>query len=193
MTKVNIFVSHSHNDANSVKSLKDSLMGDKELKSVTFNISSIPDDGPEPGTRWEQWIDEKLMDSNAMIYFITSNTKTSKWMELEIKIAERYGRTIIPFVYEDDIEIPPPLQGIQAIKGGNQYQRRDRLKKSLLSILKKEEERQEQIRKEEEERQEQARKEEEKRKYSAGNLLPLILFGPVGFALKKAIDERRGR
>ena len=168
---INVFISHTHEDAQEVQGLKLNIVK-KFGDSISLAISSDFSHGPEVGEEWEDWIKEKIRQSHAMVFFVTSNTKNSKYMDFERMYAQEHKKKIIPFVY-DDSKIPPLLSRFQAIKAGDRNERM----KNLITCLDK------------------AIKEEDKRVmkriYSSENVVPFLLLGPVGLVAKKLIDEVR--
>lgn len=118
---LNIFVSHTHKDKDLVQKI-DKIVCDRYHKSsdkdepIKFSISSNKNKGPQPGTNWKNWINEKIDCCDLMFVLITSNTKNSKWIKSEIEYAQKKNKHIVPILINNECKIPESLNKIQAIK-----------------------------------------------------------------------------
>lgn len=112
----NIFVSHYHEDAESIKKLQDLVI----RNGLTMKDSSIYESKLENNAHNEDYIKQLIKPhidwAGTMIVLIGSKTATSDWVEWEIKYAMDHDKRIVG-VYmngEHDADIPEAL-----IKYGN--------------------------------------------------------------------------
>lgn len=117
---VKIFISHSHEDRNSVQQLKKTINDtyyDLLDEPIEFHISSDEKNGVKPGKNWKVWINDKISNCDLMLVIITSNTTNkSHWINREIKYAQDKKKHIIPILIGNECKIPDGLQNIQYIK-----------------------------------------------------------------------------
>lgn len=134
LTKLNIFVSHTHRDKNLVQRLNQEIR--KNFKnSIKLFISSDPQNSTSPGEDWEKDIYKNIIDSDLMFVLITSNSKDSKWMNDEILLAQSQQKLIIPIRINCKCKIPNRITSIQAIEDSSNYT--DDFTPELFKLLKK--------------------------------------------------------
>ncbi len=96
MKTINIFVSHHHSDAETIKQLTD-LMG--KLHNYELRDSSIYEEKSPNKAHNEDYIMSlirpKIDWAGTIIVLIGDKTRTSEWVEWEIEYANRHGKQII--------------------------------------------------------------------------------------------------
>jgi predicted nucleotide-binding protein len=72
-----------------------------------------------PGARWADVITEKLLTSDALVFFVSQASKSSSWMAHELVTFQiSTGRMIFPILLPplDYSDLPPELSGVQAVR-----------------------------------------------------------------------------
>lgn len=116
----NVFVSHYHEDEDSIKQFKDLLSDDYCIKNYSVTTDKYND------AENEEYIKSLLRplinQSSTLICLIGPNTHESKWVDWEIKEAEKLEKQIIGVYIQGakDSDIPPALEDFaDAIVGWN--------------------------------------------------------------------------
>jgi hypothetical protein len=113
--KINIFISHKHEDENAARGIKKILKGfDNEKNPKLFFFISEEIIG---GANWYQWIKERLEESNLLLLLFTDVTKSWDWCLYEAGLFDRldenhHKRTIC--LHSSSTSPPEPLQQLQA-------------------------------------------------------------------------------
>lgn len=90
-----VFVSHIHEDDNQLKDLKDLV----EKHGMELKDSSIRSDKPNRATS-EDYIKTGILApaiqyAGTLVVYITQDTRDSKWVDWEIRHAQRIGKRIV--------------------------------------------------------------------------------------------------
>lgn len=102
------FLSYSHKDEPAAKELV-AAMRARGLH-VWRDVDEI-----DPGTRWQQALEQGLQGANAILYLASRNTGNSKWIAYELGAFLAHGRLVIPIILDDygPQAIPESLRAVQ--------------------------------------------------------------------------------
>lgn len=110
----NVFVSHVHEDDKGVKAFKDLV----EKQGMTVNDYSVTKDKSNKAKSDEHIkygvLKPKIEACSVLVVYVTPKTKDSKWVDFEIKCAERLGKRIVGVWAHGhaDCELPESLEDL---------------------------------------------------------------------------------
>lgn len=116
----NVFVSHYHEDEDSIKQFKDLLSADYCIKNYSVTTEKYNDATNEDYIK--SLLRPLINQSGTLICLIGPNTHNSKWVDWEIREAESLEKQIIGVYIQGakDSDIPPALEEFaDAIVGWN--------------------------------------------------------------------------
>ena len=116
----NVFVSHYHEDEDSIKQFKDLLSADYCIKN--YSVTSEKYNNATNEEYIKSLLRPLINQSSTLICLIGPETHDSKWMDWEIREAEKLDRQIIGVYIQGakDSDIPPALEEFaDAIVGWN--------------------------------------------------------------------------
>ena len=116
----NVFVSHYHEDEDSIKQFKDLLSADYCIKN--YSVTSEKYNNATNEEYIKSLLRPLINQSSTLICLIGPETHDSKWVDWEIREAEKLGRQIIGVYIQGakDSDIPPALEEFaDAIVGWN--------------------------------------------------------------------------
>ena len=116
----NIFVSHYHEDEDSIKQFKDLLSADYCIKN--YSVTSEKYNNATNEEYIKSLLRPLINQSSTLICLIGPETHDSKWVDWEIREAEKLDRQIIGVYIQGakDSDIPPALEEFaDAIVGWN--------------------------------------------------------------------------
>ena len=116
----NVFVSHYHEDEDSIKQFKDLLSADYCIKNYSVTTEKYNDATNEDYIK--SLLRPLINQSGTLICLIGPNTHNSKWVDWEIREAEKLDKQIIGVYIQGakDSDIPPALEEFaDAIVGWN--------------------------------------------------------------------------
>ncbi|WP_296124315.1 TIR domain-containing protein [uncultured Bacteroides sp.] len=125
----NIFVSHYHMDEEGIKNLKTLLSNDYCIKNFSVTSDKFNNAKNEDYIKYG-YLKPLINQSSTLVCLIGPNTHDSKWVDWEIREAEKLGKQIIGVFIQGarDSDIPPALEEFaDAIVGWNT----DNIKKAL--------------------------------------------------------------
>ena len=117
----NVFVSHYHEDEESIKKLKDLLSEDYCIKNYSVTTDKYNDAENEEYIKYE-YLRPLINQSSVLICLIGPETHDSDWVDWEIREAEKLGKQIIGVYIQGakDSDIPPALDELaDSIVGWN--------------------------------------------------------------------------
>jgi hypothetical protein len=117
----NVFVSHYHEDEENIKKLKSLLSDEYSIKNYSVTTDKYNDAENEDYIQYE-YLKPLINQSSVLICLIGPETHDSKWVDWEIREAERLGKQIIGVFIQGakDSDIPPALDEFaDAIVGWN--------------------------------------------------------------------------
>ena len=117
----NVFVSHYHEDEDSIKQFKDLLSDDYCIKNYSVTTEKYNDAGNEEYIKYDI-LKPLINQSSTLICLIGPETHDSKWVDWEIREAEKLDKQIIGVYIQGakDSDIPPALEEFaDAIVGWN--------------------------------------------------------------------------
>ncbi|TMC17178.1 MAG: TIR domain-containing protein, partial [Chloroflexi bacterium] len=91
------FISYSHKDQDMADQIKD------DLEEQGFEIW-LDNSDTEPGTEWDDAIEENIKESIAVLYLVSPNSRSSPYIRHEIAYAKTYKRNIIPLWIKGDTD-----------------------------------------------------------------------------------------
>lgn len=111
--KVNVFISHKHEDEHAARSIKKILERYSASRLNCFISEEIP-----AGRNWYDWIKERLVESNMLLLLFTETDKEWDWCLYEAGLftrleGEDFRRVIC--LLPPNIEPPKPLKHLQAV------------------------------------------------------------------------------
>lgn len=117
--KVNIFISHKHEDEKTALGLRDILKVFDNDQMIEFHLS----EEITGGENWYEWITSKLKLSNILILLFTDPTKDWDWCLYEAGLfdlmdGDHHRRTIC--LHSSETDPPQPLKHIQAFSARQQ-------------------------------------------------------------------------
>ena len=116
----NVFVSHYHEDEDSIKQFKDLLSADYCIKN--YSVTSEKYNNATNEEYIKSLLRPLINQSSTLICLIGPETHDSKWVDWEIREAEKLDRQIIGVYIQGakDSDIPPALEEFaDAIVGWN--------------------------------------------------------------------------
>lgn len=116
----NVFVSHYHEDEDSIKQFKDLLSDDYCIKN--YSVTSEKYNNATNEEYIKSLLRPLINQSSTLICLIGPETHDSKWVDWEIREAEKLDRQIIGVYIQGakDSDIPPALEEFaDAIVGWN--------------------------------------------------------------------------
>lgn len=116
----NVFVSHYHEDEDSIKQFKDLLSADYCIKNYSVTTEKYNDATNEDYIK--SLLRPLINQSGTLICLIGPNTHNSKWVDWEIREAESLEKQIVGVFIQGakDSDIPPALEEFaDAIVGWN--------------------------------------------------------------------------
>ena len=117
----NVFVSHYHEDEESIKKLKDLLSEDYCIKNYSVTTDKYNDAENEEYIKYE-YLRPLINQSSVLICLIGPETHDSDWVDWEIREAEKLGKQIIGVYIQGakDSDVPPALDELaDSIVGWN--------------------------------------------------------------------------
>lgn len=117
----NVFVSHYHEDEESIKKLKDLLSEDYCIKNYSVTTDKYNDAENEEYIKYK-YLKPLINQSSTLICLIGPETHDSDWVDWEIREAERLGKQIIGVYIQGakDSDVPPALNELaDSIVGWN--------------------------------------------------------------------------
>lgn len=117
----NVFVSHYHQDEENIKRFKDLLSDEYCIKNYSVTSDKYNNAHDENYIKYE-YLKPLITQSSALICLIGPETHNSKWVDWEIREAEKLGKQIIGVYIRgaQDSDIPPALEELaDAIVGWN--------------------------------------------------------------------------
>lgn len=118
---INVFVSHYHEDEENIKKFKDLLSDKYCIKNYSVTSDKYNNAHDEDYIK-NEYLRPLIKQSSTLICLIGPETHDSKWVDWEIREAERQGRQIIGVYIQGakDSDIPPALEEFaDAIVGWN--------------------------------------------------------------------------
>ena len=118
---INVFVSHYHEDENSIKKFKDLLSDNYCIKNYSVTSDKYNDANNEEYIKYK-YLKPLINQSSILICLIGPETHDSKWVDWEIREAEKLGKQIIGVYIQGakNSDIPPALEEYaDAIVGWN--------------------------------------------------------------------------
>jgi phage gp46-like protein len=101
--KHDVFLSYSRKDKATMLRLRDALKG-------AGLAVWIDDESLEPGSPiWQQSIEDAIKESRSMVVLLSPAAKASKWVTIEIAVAERRGVRIFPLLLSGDEDSAVPF------------------------------------------------------------------------------------
>jgi formylglycine-generating enzyme required for sulfatase activity len=133
--QIDIFLSYSRIDAEIMRRLRDDLRG------AGFTVWT-DDVGLEPGTpSWQRAIEEAIQAAHCVVVLLSPEAKQSRWVEIEVSIAEDFGLRVFPLLVrgDDRNSVLFRLRTTQRIDVRHDYQTavKDQLIPALLRYLQK--------------------------------------------------------
>lgn len=119
----NVFVSHYHKDEDSIKTFKNLLSDNYCIKNYSVTTDKYNDAHNETYIKYE-YLKPLINQSSTLVCLIGPNTHDSKWVDWEIREAEKLGKQIIGVFIQGakDSDIPPALEEYaDAIVGWNTH------------------------------------------------------------------------
>ena len=106
----NVFVSHYHEDEDSIKQFKDLLSADYCIKN--YSVTSEKYNNATNEEYIKSLLRPLINQSSTLICLIGPETHDSKWVDWEIREAEKLDRQIIGVYIQGakDSDIPPALE-----------------------------------------------------------------------------------
>lgn len=117
----NVFVSHYHEDEENIKKLKSLLSDEYSIKNYSVTTDKYNDAKNEDYIKYE-YLKPLINQSSVLICLIGPETHDSKWVDWEIREAEKLGKKIIGVYIQGakNSDIPPALEELaDAIVGWN--------------------------------------------------------------------------
>ncbi|MCB0187946.1 MAG: SUMF1/EgtB/PvdO family nonheme iron enzyme, partial [Caldilineaceae bacterium] len=105
-----IFLSYSHQDSDIMAKLR------ADLSRAGFSVWT--DEGLEPGTAsWQRAIRRALREARCMVVILSPDAEQSKWVEIELGWAERFGLRIFPVLAKGEFDdaVPFSLVHVQQV------------------------------------------------------------------------------
>lgn len=88
MSKLSVFISHSHRDAGLAKQLANSLR--------RFGLRALsPSSGIQPGEDWRKEIQAAIKQSDALVLIASPEGLASSWVLYEVGAAEALGKNVM--------------------------------------------------------------------------------------------------
>lgn len=117
----NVFVSHFHEDEENIKKLKDLLSDDYCIKNYSVTTDKYNEAKDDDYIKYG-YLKPLINQSSVLICLIGPETHDSKWVDWEIREAEKLGKKIIGVYIQGakDSDIPPALNELaDSIVGWN--------------------------------------------------------------------------
>ena len=107
----NVFVSHYHEDEENIKKLKSLLSDEYSIKNYSVTTDKYNDAKNEDYIKYE-YLKPLINQSSVLICLIGPETHDSKWVDWEIREAEKLGKKIIGVYIQGakNSDIPPALE-----------------------------------------------------------------------------------
>jgi tetratricopeptide (TPR) repeat protein len=122
-----IFISHTHGDAEIAHALSDAisnLFGD--LLTTSYSTKEELEGGIRPGDEWFRWIVERVRSADIAVILLTPTSTQKPWVLWEagavygagIASADAHARKVRPLVFKlSGSQVPSPFAGIQGVNG----------------------------------------------------------------------------
>ena len=117
----NVFVSHYYKDEENIKKLKDLLSDEYCIKNYSVTTDKYNEAKNEDYIKYE-YLKPLINQSSALICLIGPETHDSKWVDWEVREAEKLGKQIIGVYIRgaSDSDVPPAVEELaDAIVGWN--------------------------------------------------------------------------
>lgn len=117
----NVFVSHYHKNEENIKNLKDLLSDEYCIKNYSVTTEKYNEAKNEDYIKYE-YLRPLINQSSVLICLIGPETHDSKWVDWEIREAEKLGKQIIGVYIRgaSDSDVPPALNELaDSIVGWN--------------------------------------------------------------------------
>lgn len=108
----NVFISHIHEDDAGLQKLKD-LLKSNGLTSRDYSITADnPNNAHDERYIKSEILGPRIRQSSALVVYISSDTKDSKWVDWEIDYAVKHGKQIVGVwaLGENGCEVPDSLK-----------------------------------------------------------------------------------
>jgi tetratricopeptide (TPR) repeat protein len=127
MTIGEIFISHTHADAEIAHALSDAIAGlFGDLLATSYSTKKELDGSIKPGEEWFRWIVERVRSANIAVILLTPASIQKPWVLWEagavygagLASAEANARKVRPLVFKlSGAQVPSPFAGIQGVNG----------------------------------------------------------------------------
>lgn len=122
-----IFISHTHADAEIAHALSEAIEGVfGELITTSYSTKKELDGGIKPGEEWFRWIVERVRSADIAVILLTPSSTQKPWVLWEagavygagIASASEQARKVRPLVFKlSGSQVPSPFAGIQGVDG----------------------------------------------------------------------------
>lgn len=122
---LNVFISHSHSDAEIAKAVRDLIDRTFETEvAVRVSSGSVGEGGIAAGEQWLNWITETVRSSPVALVLFTPGSLSRPWLMWEAGAVRGVGealaekRWIVPVFFRmGPTAVPSPLQNLNAVPG----------------------------------------------------------------------------
>ncbi|MBV9169533.1 MAG: toll/interleukin-1 receptor domain-containing protein, partial [Chloroflexi bacterium] len=136
-----LFISHTHSDAELAGALSDAI-GEIFAAQLKTTYSTNPDleGGIKPGEEWFRWIVERVQHATIAVILITPASVQKPWVLWEagavygagIASSEQDARKVRPLLFKlSGSQVPSPFAGLQNANGDN----REGIERFMLDLL----------------------------------------------------------
>jgi tetratricopeptide (TPR) repeat protein len=124
-----IFISHTHPDAEIAHALSDAIKGVfGDLITTSYSTKEELDGGIKPGEDWFRWIVDRVRAANIAVILLTPESIQKPWLLWEAgavygagiasEDADANARKVRPLLFKLDVsQIPSPFSSIQGVYG----------------------------------------------------------------------------
>ncbi|MBP7069846.1 MAG: TIR domain-containing protein [Methanothrix sp.] len=122
-----IFISHTHPDAEIAQALSDAIEGVfGDLLITSYSTKMESDGGIKPGEDWFRWIVQKVRTANIAVILLTPTSVQKPWILWEagavygagIASEQSNARKVRPLIYNlSNNQVPSPFANIQGVHG----------------------------------------------------------------------------
>jgi tetratricopeptide (TPR) repeat protein len=122
-----VFISHTHSDAEIAHALSEAIQGVfGDLVTTSYSTKKELDGGIKPGEEWFRWIVERVRTADIAVILLTPSSTQKPWVLWEagavygagIASADANARKVRPLVFKlSGSQVPSPFAGIQGVDG----------------------------------------------------------------------------